>query len=112
MVRHVTRKPLESQPLDLAGIEIAEACRRVLRLPAVADKSFLIHIGDRTVGGLVCRDLLVLLLAIIMHSQKLKANAPVKDIIRMMNLQEIMGLTFPYFFINIHSLLTILSNDF
>ena len=32
---------------------------RVLRYPAVADKSFLIHIGDRTVGGLVCRDQLV-----------------------------------------------------
>ncbi len=36
-----------------------EACRRVLRMPAVADKSFLIHIGDRTVGGLVARDQLV-----------------------------------------------------
>ena len=31
----------------------------MLRLPAVADKSFLIHIGDRTVGGLVARDQLV-----------------------------------------------------
>ncbi len=36
-----------------------DACRRVLRMPAVADKSFLIHIGDRTVGGLVARDQLV-----------------------------------------------------
>jgi phosphoribosylformylglycinamidine synthase len=32
---------------------------RVLRFPAVADKSFLIHIGDRTVGGLCVRDQLV-----------------------------------------------------
>ncbi|MDG1462395.1 MAG: phosphoribosylformylglycinamidine synthase, partial [Gammaproteobacteria bacterium] len=45
--------------LDLVGIELDEACRRVLRFPTVADKSFLIHIGDRTVGGLVSRDQLV-----------------------------------------------------
>jgi phosphoribosylformylglycinamidine synthase len=32
---------------------------RVLRFPAVADKSFLIHIGDRTVGGLSARDQLI-----------------------------------------------------
>jgi phosphoribosylformylglycinamidine synthase len=31
----------------------------VLRLPAVGDKTFLITIGDRTVGGLVCRDPMV-----------------------------------------------------
>ncbi|MCK6370435.1 MAG: phosphoribosylformylglycinamidine synthase, partial [Gammaproteobacteria bacterium] len=42
-----------------AGIGLAEACQRVLRFPAVADKSFLIHIGDRSVGGLVHRDQLV-----------------------------------------------------
>jgi len=59
MVRHVTRKTATTEPLDLAGIELQEACLRVLRLPAVADKSFLIHIGDRTVGGLVARDQLV-----------------------------------------------------
>ena len=59
MVRHVTRQPARPTSLDLSGIEIEEACFRVLRLPAVADKSFLIHIGDRTVGGLVARDQLV-----------------------------------------------------
>ncbi|MEO8224701.1 MAG: phosphoribosylformylglycinamidine synthase, partial [Gammaproteobacteria bacterium] len=59
MVRRVTRKFVSGEPLDLGGVELAEACRRVLRLPAVADKSFLIHIGDRTVGGLVARDQLV-----------------------------------------------------
>ena len=36
-----------------------EAVRRVLRLPTVADKTFLITIGDRTVGGLVARDQMV-----------------------------------------------------
>lgn len=40
-------------------IDLAEAVRRVLRLPAVAGKSFLITIGDRTVGGLVARDQMV-----------------------------------------------------
>ena len=39
-----------------SGLDLDEACRRVLRFPTVADKSFLIHIGDRTVGGLVVRD--------------------------------------------------------
>jgi phosphoribosylformylglycinamidine synthase len=42
-----------------AHIPPAEACLRLLRFPAIADKSFLIHIGDRTVGELVCRDQLV-----------------------------------------------------
>ena len=37
----------------------ARRLRRVLRLPTVADKTFLITIGDRTVGGLVARDQMV-----------------------------------------------------
>ena len=45
--------------LELDGIEPGEAVGRVLSMPAVADKSFLIHIGDRTVGGLVARDQLI-----------------------------------------------------
>ena len=44
---------------DRRDVTLAEAIQRVLKFPAVADKSFLIHIGDRTVGGLVCRDQLV-----------------------------------------------------
>ncbi|KAI1917967.1 phosphoribosylformylglycinamidine synthase [Ophidiomyces ophidiicola] len=36
-----------------------EAVLRVLRLPAVGSKSFLITIGDRTVGGLTARDQMV-----------------------------------------------------
>jgi phosphoribosylformylglycinamidine synthase len=46
-------------PLALAGITLAEAVDRVLRHPAVADKTFLISIGDRTVTGLICRDQMV-----------------------------------------------------
>jgi phosphoribosylformylglycinamidine synthase len=38
------------------GITIAEAVERVLRLPAVASKNFLITIGDRSVGGLTVQD--------------------------------------------------------
>jgi len=59
MRRDVVRLKPELPALDLAGISIAEAAQRVLAFPAVADKSFLIHIGDRSVGGLVARDQLV-----------------------------------------------------
>jgi phosphoribosylformylglycinamidine synthase len=59
MERDVRRAPLPEEPLDLDGIELEEAALRVLRFPAVADKSFLINIGDRTVGGLSARDQLV-----------------------------------------------------
>ena len=45
--------------LDRSGIDLGEACERVLRLPAVADKTFLVTIGDRTVGGLIARDQMV-----------------------------------------------------
>ena len=45
--------------LNLIDIDPREAISRVLAMPAVADKSFLIHIGDRTVGGLVARDQLI-----------------------------------------------------
>ena len=47
------------RPLDLSQVSLREAARRVLHLPAVADKSFLITSGDRTVGGLVARDPMV-----------------------------------------------------
>jgi phosphoribosylformylglycinamidine synthase len=46
-------------PLALAGVDLAEAALRVLRLPAVADKTFLVTIADRSVTGLVARDPMV-----------------------------------------------------
>jgi phosphoribosylformylglycinamidine synthase len=46
-------------PLALGGLSLGEAVRRVLVHPAVADKTFLISIGDRTVTGLICRDQMV-----------------------------------------------------
>ncbi|KAF9216958.1 hypothetical protein BGZ59_007228 [Podila verticillata] len=42
--------------LTQASELVTDAAHRVLRLPAVASKSFLITIGDRTVTGLVARD--------------------------------------------------------
>jgi phosphoribosylformylglycinamidine synthase len=59
MVRTVERVTLPDEALDLSDIELLDAALRVLRFPAVADKSFLIFIGDRTVGGLCARDQLV-----------------------------------------------------
>ncbi|WP_163549008.1 phosphoribosylformylglycinamidine synthase [Candidatus Frankia nodulisporulans] len=46
-------------PFDESGIVLAEAVQRVLRVPAVGSKKFLITIGDRTVGGHTVRDQLV-----------------------------------------------------
>ncbi len=59
MTRDVKRLPFAPAPLDTSGIAIDEACRRVLQLPTVGDKTFLITIGDRTVGGLCVRDPMV-----------------------------------------------------
>ncbi|PTP44327.1 phosphoribosylformylglycinamidine synthase, partial [Vibrio splendidus] len=42
-----------------SGIELNEAVDRILRLPTVAEKTFLITIGDRSVTGLVARDQMV-----------------------------------------------------
>jgi phosphoribosylformylglycinamidine synthase len=59
MTRDVERTQPIDTSLDLSGIELEDAALRVLRFPAVANKMFLIHIGDRTVGGLSVRDQLV-----------------------------------------------------
>jgi phosphoribosylformylglycinamidine synthase len=59
LTRTVTSRASPGRPFDTTRIELREAAYRVLRLPAVADKTFLITIGDRTVGGLVSRDQLV-----------------------------------------------------
>ncbi len=56
MTRRAEPVPSPRRPLDLAGASITDALDRVLGLPTVADKSFLVTIGDRTVGGLVSRD--------------------------------------------------------
>ena len=59
MHREVSSKAVENQPLDQQGIQLKEALHRVLRLPVVAEKTFLIAIGDRSVTGMVARDQMV-----------------------------------------------------
>ena len=59
MTRTAQHKPVKHQGLQLDNIELPEAALRILQLPCVASKAFLIHIGDRTVGGLTVRDQLV-----------------------------------------------------
>lgn len=59
MRRDVERLEPPRQPLALRGVSIAAAARRVLRLPTVASKEFLITIVDRSVTGLTGRDQMV-----------------------------------------------------
>ena len=59
MHRSVTREAEQGDDFDPSTLDISEAAERVLRHPAVASKSFLITIGDRTITGLVARDQMV-----------------------------------------------------
>lgn len=59
MHRDVTRQPFARQALALEGIDLEEAAERLLRLPTVASKQFLVTIGDRSITGQVHRDQMV-----------------------------------------------------
>jgi phosphoribosylformylglycinamidine synthase len=59
MTRDVRRVARPGDRFDGSRTDVVDALWRLLRLPTVADKSFLVTIGDRTVGGLVCRDQMV-----------------------------------------------------
>ncbi len=59
MLREAHHHPFPKHDFDPAGVDIREAVYRVLRLPTVADKRFLITIGDRSVSGQVARDQMV-----------------------------------------------------
>ncbi|MEM6987955.1 MAG: phosphoribosylformylglycinamidine synthase [Pseudomonadota bacterium] len=59
MTRDVQRAVNQGRPLDTANMPLGESARRVLQLPSVAAKNFLITIGDRSITGLVARDQLV-----------------------------------------------------
>jgi phosphoribosylformylglycinamidine synthase len=56
MTREVTHRQQALPPITLDGIDLADAVFRVLAMPGVASKMFLISIGDRSVGGLTARD--------------------------------------------------------
>ncbi|MCR4508988.1 phosphoribosylformylglycinamidine synthase [Pseudomonas sp. 32.2.56] len=59
MHRSVTRETELGDDFAAASVDIDDAVTRVLHHPAVASKSFLITIGDRTITGLVARDQMV-----------------------------------------------------
>ncbi|MDP1862298.1 MAG: phosphoribosylformylglycinamidine synthase [Thiobacillus sp.] len=56
MTRDVVHQTTLPAPLILDGIDLKDAAYRVLAMPGVASKMFLISIGDRSVGGLTARD--------------------------------------------------------
>ena len=59
VTRDVRSLPKVPTDLSTSGCTIAESLDRLLCLPTIADKSFLITIGDRSVGGLISRDQMV-----------------------------------------------------
>ncbi len=59
MQRDVSRLQLTHSAIDYSNLDLADAIEQVLQVPSVASKSFLITIGDRSVGGLVYRDQMV-----------------------------------------------------
>ncbi|MDP4529732.1 phosphoribosylformylglycinamidine synthase [Alkalimonas delamerensis] len=59
MHRDVASSQTAGEPLQLDSVTVADATERLLRLPTIAEKTFLITIGDRSVTGLVARDQMV-----------------------------------------------------
>ncbi len=59
MHREATRLARASTPWDAAEVGLSEAIERVLSLPTVGDKGFLVSIADRSVGGLIAQDQMV-----------------------------------------------------
>jgi phosphoribosylformylglycinamidine synthase len=59
MTRDVQRLPGASDDFDGRDLDVREAAFRLLALPTIADKTFLVTIGDRSVGGMISRDPLV-----------------------------------------------------
>ncbi len=57
--RDVTSRRSVGRSIDLSHVTVDDALGRVLRLPAVAEKTFLITIGDRSVTGMVARDQMI-----------------------------------------------------
>ena len=52
----VNSSTIEENSFDYSSFEFADCLNKILSLPAVASKQFLITIGDRSVGGLTVQD--------------------------------------------------------
>ena len=59
MLRDVKHHSFQKRDFDTRKIDLKDAAERILQLPTVADKTFLITIGDRSVTGMVTRDQMV-----------------------------------------------------
>jgi phosphoribosylformylglycinamidine synthase len=59
MLRDVRSRPARAGEFSSDSIDATEAAYRLLQLPTIADKTFLITIGDRSVTGLISRDQMV-----------------------------------------------------
>ena len=59
MLREVKHHSFKKTEFETAGIKLSEAATRILSLPTVAAKGFLITIGDRSITGMVARDQMV-----------------------------------------------------
>ncbi len=59
MTRSFERTEVKNDALNFAKITLQDAVKRVLHLPSVGSKKFLITIGDRSITGLVTRDQMV-----------------------------------------------------
>ncbi|QCU90418.1 phosphoribosylformylglycinamidine synthase [Thiomicrorhabdus sediminis] len=59
MHRTVESRKLPQAGFETAVIDLADATERLLKLPTIASKNFLITIGDRSITGMVTRDQMV-----------------------------------------------------
>ena len=59
MHRSFKRQTVDLPAFDTSAIDLSDAIKRVLQIPAVASKQFLITIGDRSITGQVVRDQMV-----------------------------------------------------
>lgn len=59
MHRDVVRSLAKGDDFDASSVDTEDAVERLLQLPTIAEKTFLITIGDRSVTGMVVRDQMV-----------------------------------------------------
>lgn len=59
ITKQISSSQTKPDDIQVKDIVLSEAVERVLKIPSVASKKFLITIADRTVGGLIARDQMV-----------------------------------------------------